>query len=107
MTDRTAPPDAFAALYAEHAPRIRRVLLTELRPADHHTADDLTQEVFLALWVYLRRGDRITRPAGLLTVMARHKVIDHYRSARVRREVSTDPTTRGVLDQAARELVAA
>jgi len=52
----------------------------------------------------------VTRPAGLLSAMARHRTIDHYRSARVRREVATDPTAPAAvgLDRAARrELVTA
>jgi RNA polymerase sigma-70 factor (ECF subfamily) len=99
---------AFAALYASQAPRVRRIVLAGLRPGDQSVAEDLTQDVFLALWRRVDRGDRISRPDGLLTVMARHRVVDHYRSARVRREVPTDPTAYGPLDQAAaRELVTA
>jgi DNA-directed RNA polymerase specialized sigma24 family protein len=98
----------FTAIYAAHATRVHRLVLAELRPADRHQADDLTQDVFLALWRYLQRGEQVTRPTGLLTVMARHRVIDYYRLARVRREVATDPTTHGVFDRAAtRELVSA
>ena len=47
----------------------------------------------MTVWQYVLRGNEITRPAGLLATMARHRVTDHYRSARVRREVPTDPTT--------------
>lgn len=99
---------AFTALYTEHATRVRRLVLAELRSGDTAQADDITQDVFLALWRYLQRGEQIARPAGLLATMARHRVIDHYRLARVRRELPTDPTAYGAFDRAAvRELVTA
>lgn len=81
--------DTFTELFTEQAPRIRRLILADLRTADHADADDLTQDVFLAFWRYLEAGQQIARPAGLLTVMARHRVVDHYRAARAR-EQATD-----------------
>jgi DNA-directed RNA polymerase specialized sigma24 family protein len=90
----------FTTIYTEQADRVRRVIAAELRAADHAEADDLTQDVFLTLWQYLLRGEAIARPAGLLTTMARHRVCDHYRSARVRREVSVDAAQAHVLPAA-------
>lgn len=116
MHHRIQPPDqqqqrqAVAALFAAHSGRVRQVVAAGLRPADQHQADDLAQDVWLTFWQYVLRGNDIARPAGLLTAMARHRVTDHYRSARVRREVATDPTTQAAvgLDRAARrELVSA
>ncbi|MBV9026054.1 MAG: sigma-70 family RNA polymerase sigma factor [Streptomycetaceae bacterium] len=115
MNHRTQPPEpqrqAVAALYVEHADRVRRIVAAGLRPADLDQADDLAQDVWLTLWQYVLRGNVIDRPAGLLSAMARHRVTDHYRSARVRREIAVDPTTPaglGGLDRAVRrELVAA
>lgn len=98
--------ELFAALYAAHSARVRRVILAELRLGDRDQVDDLTQDVWLALWRRLERGDVPRSAAGLLSVMARHRVIDHYRRAHVRREIPTDTTTYGAFDQAAaRELV--
>lgn len=100
--------EMFATLYAAHSEQVRRVILAGLRAGDAHQVDDLAQEVWLALWRRLDRGDAVRRPAGLLAVMARHRVVDHYRSAYVRREVATDTTVYGVFDRAAaREAVAA
>lgn len=100
--------ELFTALYAAHSIRIRRVVLAELRPADHDHADDLTQDVWLAFWRRLERGDVLRNVPALLVVMARHRVIDHYRRAHVRREIPTDTTTYGAFHQAdARELVTA
>ena len=75
-------------LYAQHAERVRKIIVSALRSSDRHVADDLAQEVWVAFWRTLLRGTRVTSPAGLLTTMARRRVCDHYRSARVRREVA-------------------
>lgn len=100
--------ELFTALYAAHSVRVRRVILANLRTADRHQADDLAQDVWLALWRRLERGDVLRNVPALLAVMARHRVIDHYRLAYVRRELPTDTTTYGAFDQAAaRELVSA
>ncbi|MFC9223181.1 RNA polymerase sigma factor [Streptomyces hygroscopicus] len=99
-----------AALVVAHTSTVQTVISRALRPEDRHLVEDLAQDVWLTAWQYLLRGNTITRPAGLLATMARHRVTDHYRSARVRREVSTDPTAYGPLATAAagaRELVAA
>jgi DNA-directed RNA polymerase specialized sigma24 family protein len=100
--------ELFAALYLAHSARVRRVILAELRPGDRDQADDLAQDVWLAFWRRLDRGDVLRNVPGLLAVMARHRVVDHYRRAYVRRELPTDTTTYGAFDQAAaRELVTA
>lgn len=96
-----------ASLYVQHADTVRRIVARSLNPADQHQADDLAQDVWLTFWQYVLRGNSIPRPAGLLTTMARHKVVDHYRLARVRREVAVD-TTAAVYDvMQGRELVPA
>jgi DNA-directed RNA polymerase specialized sigma24 family protein len=105
------PAAAFTAVYVGQAARVRRVVLAELRLGDQAVADDMVQDVFLNLWRRLERGDQLRNPAGLLTVMARHRVIDHYRRSHVRYEVPTDTTVYGAFDRASvrdvRELVAA
>ncbi|GAA4630089.1 hypothetical protein GCM10023196_054010 [Actinoallomurus vinaceus] len=74
-------------LYTEQAERIRRIIAAQLKPADKHVADDLAQEVWLGFWRTQLRGTDVTCPAALLATMARRRVVDHYRLARVRREV--------------------
>ena len=86
-------------LYTLYADQIRAVVARNLRPEDRHQADDIAQDVWLTAWQYLLRGNEIKNPRALLSQMARHKVVDHYRSARVRHEIPVDTT--------ARELVAA
>lgn len=77
-------------LYAEQAERIRRIIAGQLKSADRHFADDLAQEVWLGFWKTQLRGTDVTCPAALLATMARRRVVDHYRLARVRREVCTE-----------------
>jgi DNA-directed RNA polymerase specialized sigma24 family protein len=77
-------------LYAEQSERIRRIIAAQLKPADKHVADDLAQEVWLGFWRTQVRGTDVTCPAALLATMARRRVVDHYRLARVRREVCTE-----------------
>jgi DNA-directed RNA polymerase specialized sigma24 family protein len=116
MSHRIRPPDPeqrqhVAALYQQHSARVRRIVAAGLRPADQHQADDIAQDVWLTFWQYVLRGNTIGRPGGLLATMARCRVADHYRLARVRREVSTDPTMSAALGgldrEPRRELVAA
>ncbi|MFH9244691.1 RNA polymerase sigma factor [Streptomyces lydicus] len=91
--------ELLATFYSLYADQIRLVVARSLRPEDRHQADDIAQDVWLTAWQYLLRGNDIRNPRALLSQMARHRVVDHYRSARVRREVPVDTT--------ARELVAA
>ncbi|MFF4653591.1 RNA polymerase sigma factor [Streptomyces sp. NPDC001380] len=82
--------DLAAQLYLRLSDRVLRQVAAALRPADEHLAEDLAQDVWLDLLQYLRRGNTVASPAGLLASMARHRVADHYRSARVRREALVD-----------------
>jgi DNA-directed RNA polymerase specialized sigma24 family protein len=86
---------ALGALFVEHQARVHRVVVATLRFEDLHMADDFAQEVWLAAWRNLLRGNPVPeRPAALLSAMARYKVRAHYKLARVRREVVTDPLER-------------
>lgn len=103
MSHRIRPPDPeqqqhVAALYQQHSARVRRTVACRLLPADQHLADDIAQTVWLAFWQYVLRGNTVASPAGLLSAMARCRVADHYRLARVRREVPVDPQTRAADD---------
>ncbi|MEU0705389.1 sigma-70 family RNA polymerase sigma factor [Streptomyces bacillaris] len=76
--------------FREYAPMVRRVVARAVRREDVDLVDDLAQDVWVEAWQYLLRGNTVTRPAGLLAVMARSRVCGHYRLARVRRETLTD-----------------
>jgi RNA polymerase sigma-70 factor (ECF subfamily) len=46
---------------------------------DRSTAEDLTQETFMAGVRELRRGTVVTAPGPWILGIARHKLVDHYR----------------------------
>ncbi|MGW1008200.1 RNA polymerase sigma factor [Streptomyces sp. NPDC002520] len=94
------------AIYANQHARVLGIVGRTLRPEDRAAyVDDLAQDVWLMVWQYLLRGNEIRNASGLLAVFARRRVYAHYRSARVRREQATDPTSLA-LDRLCAELEA-
>lgn len=83
MTDVTAgQPDAdqvFATLYETHLLRVRRTIAAGLRDGHQHLVEDLVQETFLAYWLYAQTTE-VRSPGGLLHRIARHQLVNHYRS---------------------------
>ena len=84
--------ETFNALYREHAERVRAIAARRVRLDDRDLIEDLTQEAFLRLWLYLESGHTIANPAGLLGTLVHRAAIDHYRLARSTRERATDLT---------------
>lgn len=80
---------AFAVLYDRYVDQIYRYV--RRRVGTREIAEDLTGDVFLRAW---RRFDQFTWQgvdiAAWLTTIARNRVADHFKSARVRLERSTD-----------------
>jgi RNA polymerase sigma-70 factor, ECF subfamily len=80
---RAAPdisePTAFAGFYDEALPRIYGYFLRRCGRGTA-VAEDLTQETFLAAVAELRKGRRVDAPMPWIYGIARHKLIDHYRS---------------------------
>ena len=78
--------DAFREFYDQALPRIYRYFYHRCGRAAG-TAEELTQETFLAAVTELRKGRRVDDPPAWIRGIARHKLIDHYRrqarSARV------------------------
>jgi RNA polymerase sigma-70 factor (ECF subfamily) len=72
-------PAAFDAFYAEALPVIYGYFLrrTGGSPA---LAEDLTQETFLAAVRQIGKGTRVDAPMPWLIGIARHRLIDHYRT---------------------------
>lgn len=92
---KAGDPEAFARLYDRYLPVVYGYLYGRVR--HRQTVEDLTADVFLRA---LRNLDRfawqgVDFGAWLLTI-ARNRVTDHYKSARVRLEHVTDD----VIDQA-------
>jgi RNA polymerase sigma-70 factor (ECF subfamily) len=85
LVERVAGGDELAAieLYDRYAPSVLGQLVSLL--GDHAEAEDVLQEVFLQAWRQADRYDR--RRASVLTwlsMVARTRAIDRYRSARSR-----------------------
>ncbi len=74
-------PDVFRAFYEEALPRVYGYLLRRCG-GSVAVAEDLTQETFLASVAELKKGRRPVTPIPWIYGIARHKLLDHYRSDR-------------------------
>src|SRR3990170_1362612 len=76
---RLDDPTEFRVFYEDALPRIYGYFLNRCggSPA---VAEDLTQETFLAAVGEIKRGVRIEAPLAWIYGIARHKLMDHYRS---------------------------
>jgi RNA polymerase sigma-70 factor (ECF subfamily) len=70
--------DAFRELYDQALPRVYAYFYNRCGRAAG-TAEDLTQETFLAAVIELRKGTRVDDPLAWIRGIARHKLVDHYR----------------------------
>jgi RNA polymerase sigma-70 factor (ECF subfamily) len=74
-------PDAYGKLYDLYIGRIFRFVLFKVSSVEE--AEDITSEVFLKVWNYIRTtSKRIDNLNALLYRMARNAVIDYYRDKR-------------------------
>jgi len=78
-----ADVNAFRELYDQLLPQIYAYFYHRCGAAS--TAEELTQETFLAAVTELRGGKETDDPPAWIRGVARHKLIDHYRQ-RARRE---------------------
>lgn len=75
----------FEEIYRQCYMRLVRYLAWLLKTPYHPLAEDLAQETFLRLWLDYVAKDGIREPEkvyGLLKVMARHRVHDHFKAGR-------------------------
>lgn len=70
-------PEAFGQLYDFYAARIYRFIYFKVSSSIE--AEDLTAEVFLKTWEYIKNRREIENFGGLLYKIARNLVIDFYR----------------------------
>jgi RNA polymerase sigma factor (sigma-70 family) len=78
--------EAFTELYEQFMPRVFSYIC--YRVGDIHLAEDLTSDVFLkALEGFSRYRSDIASFSTWLLSIARHKVIDHYRTSDKRRTI--------------------
>lgn len=73
---QSAPPREFSAVYRHSVGDVYSYLAS--RTGDRSTAEDLTQEVFIAAARRFAAGDEVE--AAWLLAVARHKLIDHWRA---------------------------
>lgn len=71
--------DAFSGFYEEALPRVYGYFLHRCG-GSVPLAEDLTQETFLAAVAELKKGRRVDAPIRWIYGIARHKLLDHYRS---------------------------
>lgn len=80
--------DAFAKLYDEYVKRVYRFVYFKVKSAED--AEDITAEVFLKAWNYIRdREHEVKSFSGLLYRIARTTIIDWYRKVARRPEIVT------------------
>lgn len=91
----TTTAEIFAALYAEQLAHVRAVAAARVHRDDRDLVEDITQEAFLRLWVYLERGGAVKSPAGLMGTLTRCAAADHYRLCRNSRERAADFSDQG------------
>lgn len=74
--------DAFAQIYDFYVPRIFRFIF--LKTGNKENAEDLTSEVFLRFWTYIRR-EKINKESAepMLYKIARNIIIDFYRKKEI------------------------
>jgi RNA polymerase sigma-70 factor (ECF subfamily) len=70
--------DSFRRFYEEALPLVYGYLVRRCG-GSAATAEDLTQETFLAAVAELRKGRRVEAPVPWVLGIARHKLLDHYR----------------------------
>lgn len=100
-------PQAFARFYDDALPRIYGYFLHRCG-GGASTAEELTQETFVAAVTELRKGRHVDAPLPWLYGIARHKLLDHYRREGRRREAPgpVDDVAVEVGDERSRVLVA-
>lgn len=81
-------PEAYGQLYDLYSTRIYRFIYFKVSSAVD--AEDLTAEVFLKAWEYLKNRREIENFSGLLYKIARNLVIDFYRHRAGGKEESAD-----------------
>jgi RNA polymerase sigma-70 factor, ECF subfamily len=71
---------AFTAFYEDALPAVYGYLLARVA-GDAATAEELTQEAFVAAVSELRKGRAVEHPRAWVVGIARHKLLDHLRRA--------------------------
>lgn len=84
-------PEAYAELYDYYVQRIYRFVYFKV--SSREEAEDITSEVFLKAWNYLRENKEVNSFSGLLYRIARNSIIDLYRAKSGHPETALPETT--------------
>ncbi len=84
-------PEAYGKLYDEYVKRIYRFVYFKI--SNHEEAEDITSEVFLKGWNYLKDKKEVKSFAGLLYRIARNLIIDHYRARATKPQTTSTITS--------------
>lgn len=79
---------SFINLYDELAPKIFKYCF--FRVNSKEDAEDITSQVFLRTWDYLRLGKEIKNIKGFLYQIAHNLIIDYYRKNKTNKKISLD-----------------
>jgi RNA polymerase sigma-70 factor (ECF subfamily) len=102
---RRRDPDQMRAFHDEHADALRSYVLG-LTNGDRGTAQDVVQETLLRAWQNPAVVEQVGGSGrGWLFTVAKHIVIDQWRSASRRREVLTDHVPEVTVDDTAQQTV--
>jgi RNA polymerase sigma-70 factor, ECF subfamily len=72
--------DYFLRAYDEYSAQILRHVF--FRVSDMGTAEDITSEVFMKTWQYMRAGSEVRNIKSFLYKISNNAIVDHYRSRR-------------------------
>ncbi len=76
---RLEDPGGFRVFYRSALPRVYGYFMNRCGK-DRVVAQDLTQETFMAAVQALKKNPGVTDPTAWILGIARHKLVDHYRS---------------------------
>ncbi len=70
-------PEAYAFIYDRYVAQLYRFILFKV--GDEETTKELTADAFLKTWEYLMDGKPVKSVSGLLYIIARSTIADHFR----------------------------
>jgi RNA polymerase sigma factor (sigma-70 family) len=74
-------PEAYASIYDRYVAQIYRFILFKV--GDDEVSKELTSDSFLKTWEYLMEGKPVKSISGLLYIIARSIIADHYRKKKL------------------------
>lgn len=80
----TGDAEAYGEIYDRYVERIYRFIFFKI--GNKQDAEDISSDVFLKAWQYIKEGNEIKNVNALLYSIARNSVIDYYRTEAKKRE---------------------